>query len=203
MDTLKEKYWTIYRLTNPNNEDYIGCSANIKSRFGNYKTLNGKTKEQRLLYQSLLDFGFDNHIVTILDTFRSDKIYSEGKELFWIRSFMCNRNKWPQTNGLNLTNGGQAPSGSVKSEETKRKIGDSNRGKIISNEHREMIRAAFKIKPPVGMRGKIHSEETKKKMSDKKKGMVSNFKGRKHTEESNLKNRMAHLGERGENHKKI
>lgn len=39
-----------------------------------------------------------------------------------------------------------------------------------------------------------HSEETKRKISESKKGCLSPMKGKKHSEESKRKNRIAHLG---------
>lgn len=42
--------------------------------------------------------------------------------------------------------------------------------------------------------GKHPTEETKLKLSDSHKGQISGFKGKSHTEESNEKNRLAHIG---------
>ena len=33
--------------------------------------------------------------------------YANGKEIFWIRSYMSNYSKWPEMRGLNLTDGGK------------------------------------------------------------------------------------------------
>lgn len=78
------------------------------------------------------------------------------------------------------------------SEDTKRKIRESNKNKIIPKEQRQKISASLKGKIPA-FKGKRHSEETLKKISEKTKGLPSAFKGKKHSEEAISKNRESNL----------
>jgi hypothetical protein len=63
---------------------------------------------------------------------------------------------------VNMTNGGEGNYGRVLSNETKLKISNSNKGKIIPKEIIEKIR--------LKLIGKVHSDETKEKMSLSHKG---------------------------------
>lgn len=69
----------------------------------------------------------------------------------------------------NLTDGGEGMSGYVASDETKRKISESGKGR------------------PGTMTGKFHTEETKKKMSESHIGQPPTNKGVPHTEEHKMK----------------
>ena len=64
------------------------------------------------------------------------------------------------------------------SEETKRKISESLKGKKLSEEHKRKISESHK-----GMLGKHHTEETRRKLSDSHKGQIAWNKGKKHSEE--------------------
>jgi hypothetical protein len=70
---------------------------------------------------------------------------------------------------INLTDGGDGSSGLIHSEETKRKIGEANKGE---NNHNY---------------GKSLSEETKRKMSEVKKGENNHNYGKSHSEETKRK----------------
>jgi len=63
--------------------------------------------------------------------------------------------------------------GEHHTEETKRKMSEAHKGRIVSKETREKIGKAHK--------GKKISEEAKIKMSNAKKGKPSNMKGKQHT----------------------
>jgi len=93
------------------------------------------------------------------------------------------------------------------SEETKKKIGDAQRGEknhrygkyfSFSKEHRRKLSEANK--------GKHHTKETKRKISEALKGHISWMKGKHHTEESKKKMSKALKGKiswmKGKHHKK-
>ncbi len=65
-------------------------------------------------------------------------------------------------------------------------------GSKATTETKEKIRAARLAQSDPRL-GTHHSEATKKRMSDAKKGTPSTFRGKRHTDKSNEKNRQAHL----------
>ena len=82
--------------------------------------------------------------------------------------------------------------GKTTSEETKRKLSEINKGKIVSEETREKLRQASK--------NKLHSDETKKKISESKKGKIPWNKGKKFknciSEDTKRKMRESHTGKK-------
>jgi len=94
--------WHIYKVENPMGLVYIGASNDISARLRNHKA---KTNHYSLLSQSIEMYGYESHVFSVIDIAES-KIESECKEMFWIRTYMCNRNKFPEMNGLNKTDGG-------------------------------------------------------------------------------------------------
>jgi len=96
----------------------------------------------------------------------------------------------------NKTDGGDGVSGYVCSEETKRKISESNKGKTASEETRRKISEAHKgrthseesrIKMSEAQKGKPVSEKTKRKISEAKKGENHYLYGKTHSEETKIK----------------
>jgi len=65
----------------------------------------------------------------------------------------------------NLTDSGEGLSGTIFSEERKKKMSEGNKGKVVSEEVREKLRIANI--------GKKHTEETKEKISEALKGRPS------------------------------
>lgn len=93
--------------------------------------------------------------------------------------------------------------------ETRKKISDSKKGHVLSEESRKKISEKNKGKKSP-WKGMTHSEETRKKISEKTKGRTPWNKGGHQTEEAKEKNRQAHLGKKhteearkkiGESHK--
>jgi hypothetical protein len=103
----------------------------------------------------------------------------------------------------NKTNGGDGTSGIIAwnkggkcSEEWRRKIGESKKGRHFSQEHRKNLSEAAKGKTPWN-KGQSPNEETRKKIGDKHRGKIISEeqrkklseagKGKKHSEESKQK----------------
>jgi len=135
----------IYKITSPFSKIYIGQSWNIENRFKKYKYLSCKT--QIKLYNSLLKYGWLNHkfeVIDILDYSIATQELLDKKEIYYWKKYKNLNFKL-----LNIKNPG---SKGKHSQETKDKIGNSNKGKIGY------------------LKGKHRSEETKKKISESQKG---------------------------------
>ena len=122
----------IYKITNPKGAVYIGQSYNIFYRFSQYKRLN--CKPQRKLYNSLNKYGYENHTFEIIETCYENLNVRERyyQDLYNVIS----------KNGLNCRLTKLNDKSGTLSNETKKKIGDGNRGKIRSIETRNKISIA-------------------------------------------------------------
>jgi hypothetical protein len=87
----------------------------------------------------------------------------------------------------NRTNGGEGGSGSIRSDETKKKIGDSLRGKPHLPHTGETRK---KMRKYAGNRPKEHN----KKISESNKGKPAHNKGKKMSDEQKLKLKLANTG---------
>lgn len=129
------KKWTIYKIDSPDGRVYIGCTSDYERRKRAYLTMAPSIKKQRLLFGSFVTHGIESHTFIEIDSFHSEKRYSEGKEMFWIRSFMSNCSKWPEQKGLNLTNGGKGNLGLKMSEDAKSMLSQKHKGRKFSEQH--------------------------------------------------------------------
>ena len=159
----------IYKIISPSNKVYIGQSIDIERRFRHYKRLS--CKDQVKIYNSFLKYGVNAHIFEVLEL-------CDTKDL-------NNRERYYQdlydsvANGLNLLyvksehfNGGH-------SEESKKKISDSKKGKTFTDEHkykiglsnsRRVMSAETKEKHRLAGLGRKASPETKEKQRQSKLG---------------------------------
>ena len=130
------------------------------------------------LGNAIKKYGKDSFQVFVLEECSSETELKQ-KEIQLIKE----RKSLASETGYNLTLGGDGRLGYKLSEETKRKIGEGNFGKVMSNEAKEKMSVAAK-KRSVGklspMDGKKHTEESKQKI-------ISFLTGRKHSEESKRK----------------
>lgn len=125
---MKNAY--IYKITNPKGKIYIGSTVDLKDRIYRYKTY--RVKAQIKIYNSLIKYGFENHkFEVIFECEAKDKLYFESYygELFDVIG----------DNGLNLSLPKSNDIYVTMSKETKKKIGDAHRGKIISQEQKKQI----------------------------------------------------------------
>lgn len=160
----------IYKITSPTGSVYIGQAKNLNRRLREYKKPSGATG-QTALKNSFLKHGVENHQFDIIEYCSEEEL--NCSERFWQDEFDsasrsnlncilqdCNniRRKMSETTIENMRTsklGEKNPMFGVKrTEESKKKQGDSIRGELNCN---------F---------GKKASEETKQKMSDFQKGKV-------------------------------
>lgn len=115
----------IYKITNlVNGKLYIGQTINYKERIRQHKQIpfrENSKERHKPLYKAMIKYGLDNFKFEIIDTANSIEELNE-KEVYYIEKYdTCVDND----NGYNLDKGG---SNGHKSEETKKKIGDAQRG---------------------------------------------------------------------------
>jgi len=151
----------IYKIRNLlNNKFYVGSSVNIKRRFVTHRHLLNKNKHHcEHLQRSWIKYGKENFIFEIVEVVDN----SDFLELF--------EQKWIDGSDKNLLYNACKKAGNKSgfkhSDETKRKISESNKGKIIKKETKLFLSKINK--------GKKHTEETKKKMSESQKGIKKKF----------------------------
>jgi len=118
----------IYMFTSPINKSYIGQTINFKERYKKY--LKNKDSIGRYFSQAISKYkGIENFNLQILAVIElSDDISITKKELdcletYYIQKFETN------INGYNLTGGGRGSFKREVSEETRKKLSESNKGK--------------------------------------------------------------------------
>jgi len=171
----------IYKIENPNGRIYIGKTFDFSKRMSAYRRTCKNTKNQRLLYNSLVKYSFNNHVVTILNSGVYSLDEANSLEKFWIANYMSNAKKHPEKRGMNLTDGGDGLLGYVPTEETRIKLRKMNFGRKASPESIERMRIAQKgrvvsaearRKLSIAGKGRKFSKETLKILSDKKIGVL-------------------------------
>lgn len=162
----------IYKITSPSGRIYIGQSVDMKKRFRAYKNLS--CKNQPIIYNSLLKYGFETHEFEVLcecsveDLNNNERYYQDYFSVIGV-------------NGMNCVLTASSDKSGKLSEETIIKIKIARSKQIITKEHAEKISKANtgrihseETKAKIGMsqKGKIISEESRKKMSKSAKGRV-------------------------------
>lgn len=191
-----KKITGIYKITSPSGRVYIGQSFDINFRLYRYRKLY--CKRQPKLFSSLKKYGFENHNIQIIHELPND---IEEKTLNRYERLYIELHKSCGIDLLNLTDGGEGilnPSeetrkklslsgkGRIFSDETKLKMSKAKKGRKISEEQRRKQSELMTGKPSRS-KGSKHSEETKRLMSITRKGRISGNKGNKYTEEQRLR----------------
>lgn len=140
----------IYKITSPSGRVYIGESIDIKDRWREYKRLD--CKNQVKLYNSLLKYGVDAHIFNIVEECSFEDLLCRER---YYQDFYDVLN-----GGLNLKLSSCGDNKSVHSEETRKRIGDAQRG-----EKNHMYGKVGELNPLFGI---PLTEEFKKKLRKKK-----------------------------------
>lgn len=147
-----EKY-KLYIHVFPNEKVYIG----ITSQDVNERWRHGEGYKNQFVYKAILKYGWENIIHKVLFSGMTKK-QAEKKEIELIIAYKSNDPNY----GYNVANGGNCYG--THSEETKRKIAESNRRRCCKPETREKIRQANL--------GKTMTAEQRAKISNTLKGRV-------------------------------
>ncbi len=146
---MEYKIGFVYKITNPNGRIYVGSTINLKRRISQYK--NNYFKNQIKIHRSIEKYGWTNHIFEILWE-------GDVKDMLKKEAELGTKLNALSENNLNL----MLPKGDSKfsciSEETRLKMSNSAKGRIISEYCKKRIREVHI--------GKIVSIETRKKMSE-------------------------------------
>jgi group I intron endonuclease len=148
---------------------YIGIGVSNKRAY---------SKTHRNIYWNNIVNKTDYEVEILLDEIEYE--YAKEKEIEFISLY---KRKTDGGTLCNITLGGDGALGIKHTEEAKLKMSIPNRGKLISEEHRDIISKTHK--------GKKRSEETKKKMSESKIGEKNSRYGIKVLEETKQKMRKA------------
>jgi group I intron endonuclease len=89
----------IYKITNPQGKSYIGQSKNIDKRIKSHKY--GDCKKNRKFYQSVLEYGWENHYTEILCECDINDLNKFEEHFILLHNSVIN--------GLNLSSGGKSP----------------------------------------------------------------------------------------------
>lgn len=160
----------IYVISNNRNEKvYVGQSINPVERFNQHKRDSKSKKYKNIyLYNTILKYGIDNFKFEVIESsIPLSKI--DDRERFWIKKLSSKK-----PFGYNLTDGGEGTWGYKHTQETKAKISAMKKGKFThyqSDETKEKIAESN--------RTRIVSKETKQKISNSHKGKLFSDEHRK------------------------
>lgn len=169
-----EKIYCVYKHTSPSNKTYIG----ITCRKPEYRWNNGKGYCNNKHFTNAINkYGWDNFIHEILFEGLTKEEACQ-KEIELISYYKSNQMDF----GYNLSSGGECTTQGchfVFSEEHKRKIGEAQKGKKVTEESRRKMSDAHTGVPL--------SEKHKKSLSEALKGEKNGFYGKHHSEETKRK----------------
>ena len=169
----------IYLITNKiNNHMYVGGSIDIERRFREHK--RGADVDNQAIDRAILKYGKENFTYQIITELPPDWKIIGNHEKYWVKFY----NTFKDRKHYNLDEGGGGVSGFKHSDETKKKISESCKGKTLSEETKQKIGEANKGENNY-FYGKHHTEETKKKMSESHKGKTLSEEHKKKIGEAN------------------
>lgn len=156
---MKSNY-TVYTHTFPNGKKYVGITAQPVQRRWRLNGNGYQKKGQEPMYNAILKYGWDNIIHEIVAEGLSLE-QANTMEVDLIRSFHSHVSE----NGYNIDVGGMTRP--TVTEETKKKMSEAQKGKVLSEETRKKISQARTGKHY----GYVVSEETRKKLSEANKNI--------------------------------
>ncbi len=171
----------IYKITNPKGKVYVGQTIDLVRRKSNYKRLN--CKPQTHLYNSIQKYGWENHILEIIEECSVDEL---GKQEKYWKTYHNSIKE-----GLNIRF--DEEKGGKLSKETCKKISKAKKGVKYSKE--SSLKKSQSLKGNQNKLGTTLSQESKDKISKanlkpKPKGFGDKIK----SEERNKKISKSHTG---------
>lgn len=121
----------IYKIVSPKGKVYIGQSVCIEERHNRYK--NGKCSHQSKVYSSIIKYGWDNHIFSVLHKCPKEELN------FWEKLYIAMFDSTGEY-GLNIKSGGQE---SKVTEESRKKMSDAHKGQIVWNKGKRGLQKAW------------------------------------------------------------
>jgi len=159
-----ERIFGIYKITNPIGRVYIGQSINIEKRKWCYSKYQN-CKPQTLLYRSLLKYRWEAHRFEILQQCEPNQL--NPLEVYYSELYQSCNPKY----GLNIRQCGGSKG--KLSDETRKKISFKLTGRERSEGHSNKIRESHIIATYKGKhtnKGRILSEEHKEKIRNSLQG---------------------------------
>lgn len=139
----------VYKIINTiNGKVYIGQAQDIERRW-NYHKYSALKGESNVLYKAMRKYGIDNFSFEVIEECSIEEL--NEKEIYYIEQYNSYIHA-ENSNGYNMTLGGDGVKGLVRTEEFKIKFSESRKGE----------------KHP--LYGKTFTEEHRKKMSEAHKG---------------------------------
>lgn len=180
------KFYVYVHTCKANGKRYVGCTTQARPelRWGR----NGEGYKGQLFERAILKYGWNNFQHEVFEVDSAEEMYRKEVEL--ISFYHSNDPKF----GYNNSSGGEkGASGCKRSEEYRKKMSESRKGRTFSEEHRKHCAEANRrtAKDPERIRkiaeakkGKPRSEETKEKMSEFQKKRWLDPEYRKHMVEA-------------------
>ena len=165
----------VYCIKNTvNNKEYIGLTTRtLEKRWKQHIYESNKQDSWEWntpLGNAIKKYGKDSFQIFVLEECSSETELKQ-KEIQLIKE----RKSLASETGYNLTLGGDGRLGYKLSKETKRKIGEGNLGKIMSDDAKAKMSIAAKkrcVGKPSPMDGKKHTDDALKKISESSKGRI-------------------------------
>lgn len=173
----------IYKIENRlNGKTYVGKTVNWKKRRSDHlRSLRKNNHHNTHLQAAWNKYGESNFSFKILDVFDPNFNFCiNALERYWIEKLDA------FNSGYNKTLGGDGSEGREPSEETRKRMSQSLKGRPFSEEHRRNISEARKGKSSWS-KGVSFSEEHRRNISESHKGKVTWNKGKPHSNETRLK----------------
>ncbi len=162
-----EVYGVIYKITNKvNGKVYIGqTTRGFKKRYGGNLLSTTNNHLKRAIYK----YGLESFTIIEVYDIAFSKTELNIKEMIYI----CLYGSYKYQYGYNKTYGGE---GGTHTEETRKKLSKSLKGRKLSKEHIQNMSRS--------MKGKKHTDETRKKLSEVKKGKELSLEHKKKISEA-------------------